>query len=235
MSRPRPRLPFEVVRDRAARQAAEWEAAAATAPRRRRSRVLILWLILVALAFYLLQLRPAPAQDAEVQSLVSDLAARAAAGDAKAAYEYGTLAYTGLGVVQDYTAAASWLKKSAQQGNAAAQCELGFLYQTGSFGQGPPPPDPKQAAAWYEMSARQNDACGAFALAALYRRGIGVEKNPVLAASFMAVATAGGFNPQPHVLPLQQLQTYFYGVAYQLTGGLARWRDLVSASAGGGG
>ncbi|GAB0118956.1 tetratricopeptide repeat protein [Acidisoma sp. 7E03] len=229
-------LPFEVARARAARRAA-WAAEALEAPpsHRRRYRVPLLWLLILALAAYLLQLRPAPAQDDGVAAQVADLSRRAAAGEARAQYEYGTLAYTGLGIIQDYAAAADWLRKAADQGYAAAQCELGFLYQTGSFAQGPPPPDPKQAVAWYEKAAKQNDACGAFALAALYRRGTGVEKNPVLAASLLAVATQGGLEPQPHVLPLQQLQDYFYGIAYQLTGGLTQWRDLVSAGAGGGG
>jgi len=231
----RPRLPFEVAREAADRRRAvppedPWP------PRRpKRLPLPFLWLILIVALFYLLQLREAPAQSSEILTGVAQIEAKAKAGDAMAQYEFGTLAYTGIGVIQDYTGAAAWLEKSAKQGNAEAACELGFLYQTGSFGQGPPPPDPKRAAIWYEAAAKQNNACGAFALAALYRRGTGVEKNPFLAATFMAIATAGGLEPLPHVLPLQQLQDRFYAAAYQLTGGFASWRDLVSAEAGGGG
>lgn len=231
----RARLPFEVARDAAARRRARLSPDSSPPHRPRRYPLPLLWLLIIVAAFYLLQLRQAPAQQSEILDGVARIEARAKAGDAMAQYEYGTLAYTGIGVVQDYTGAAAWLEKSAKQGNAEAQCELGFLYQTGSFGQGPPPPDPKQAAIWYEMAAKQNNACGAFALAALYRRGTGVEKNPFLAATFMGIATAGGLEPIPHVLPLQQLQDHFYAAAYQLTGGFAKWRDLVSASAGGGG
>lgn len=228
----RPLLPFEVAarRRRPALPEDPWPPS-----RPKRPRVPILWLILIAAAFYLLELRPAPAQQSDVLADVARIAAAAQAGNATAQYEYGTLAYTGIGVVQDYTGAVAWLEKSGRQGNAEAQCELGFLYQTGSIAQGPPPPDPKQGAVWYEMAAKQNNACGAFGLAALYRTGTGVEKNTVLAAAFAAIATAGGFEAQPHVLALQQLQDHFYAVAYQLTGGLAKWRDLVSADAGGGG
>lgn len=238
----RPPLPFEVARARAARATRMRAALSGTEEedawphrRPRRPRLPLLWVVIITAAFFLLQLRQAPAQESAILDQIAAIEAKAKGGNAMAQYEYGTLAYTGLGLVQDYTGAAAWLEKSAKQGNAEAQCELGFLYQTGSFGQGPPPPDPKRAALWYEMAAKQNDACGAFALAALYRRGTGVEKNPFLAATFMGIATAGGFEPKPHVLPLQQLQNHFYAVAYQLTGGLAQWRDLVSASAGGGG
>jgi len=228
-------LPFEVAREAADQRRPDLPEDPWPPRRPSRPRLPLLWLVLIAAAFYLLQLREAPAQQSEIQDNIAQIAAKAKAGDAMAQFEYGTLAYTGIGVIQDYTGAAAWLTKSAKQGNAEAQCELGFLYQTGSFGQGPPPPDPKQAAIWYEMATKQNSACGAFALAALYRRGTGVEKNPFLAATFMAIATAGGIEPKPHVLPLQQLQDRFYAAAYQLTGGLASWRDLVSANVGGGG
>lgn len=228
-------LPFEVAREAAAKRRARLAEEAVPLRRPMRRSLPLFWLAVIAAAFYLLQLRHAPAQQSDILTGIAQIEAKAQAGDALAQYQYGTLTYTGLGVIQDYAAAAAWLEKSASQGNAEAQCELGFLYQTGSLGQGSPPPDLSQAIHWYEAAAKQNGACGAFALAALYRRGIGVEKNPVLAASFMAVATAGGFEPQPHVLPLQQLQDRFYDTAYQLTGGYATWRDLVSAGAGGGG
>jgi len=161
------------------------------------------------------------------------LEAQAQAGDATAAFNLGTLDYTGLGVVQDYIGAAAWLKKSALAGNAEAACELGFLYQTGSFGQGPPPPDPKDAAPWYAEAAAAGNACGAFALSALYASGQGVAKDPAKAAALAAKAASLGLPANPSSFPLQQLQQRFYAVAYQLTGQTA-WVDTVSAPAGGG-
>lgn len=228
-------LPFEVARDAAAKRRARLAEDPEPSRRPMRRSLPLFWLALIAAAFYLLQLRHAPAQSGSILDDVAGIEAQAKAGDAVAQYDYGTLAYTGLGVIQDYTGAAAWLEKSARQGNAEAQCELGFLYQTGSFGQGPPPPDPKRAAPWYAMAAKQSNACGAFALAALYQRGTGVDKNPLMAATFLGIATAGGFEPKPHVLPLQQLQDHFYATAYQVMGGYAHWRDLVSADVGGGG
>jgi hypothetical protein len=87
----------------------------------------------------------------------------AASGDATAEFDLGTLDYVGIGVVQDYIGAVDILKQAALANNAEAQCELGFLYQTGSFAQGPPPPDPKDALPWYRDAAggcRRHCQCG---------------------------------------------------------------------------
>ncbi len=161
------------------------------------------------------------------------LEARAQSGDVAAAFDLGTLDYVGLGVVQDYIGAVSWLKKSAIAGNGEAQCELGFLYQTGSIGQGPPPPDPKDAAPWYARAAAQGNVCGEFALGELYASGQGVPKDPVKAAAWLAKAAAQGLPADPSGFPLQQLQQRFYAVAFQLTG-QTTWVDTVSEPAGGG-
>lgn len=161
------------------------------------------------------------------------LEAQAQAGDATAAFNLGTLDYVGLGVVQDYIGAAAWLKQSASEGDAEAACELGFLYQTGSFAQGPPPPDPKDAAPWYAQAAARGNACGEFALGALYQTGQGVTKDPEKAAALLAQAAAQGLKPDPSTLPLEQLQQRFYAAAYQLTG-QTQWADMVSQPAGGG-
>ena len=161
------------------------------------------------------------------------LEARAQSGDATAAFDLGTLDYIGLGVVQDYIGAVAWLKKSALAGNGEAQCELGFLYQTGSIGQGPPPPDPKDAAPWYVRAAAQGNVCGEFALGALLASGQAGPKDPAKAAALLARAAAQGLAADPSSFPLQQLQQRFYAVAYRLTGQTA-WVDMVSKPAGGG-
>ncbi len=163
----------------------------------------------------------------------SALQAAAGSGDSKAEFQLGTLDYVGLGVVQDYIGAARLLKTAAEAGNAEAACELGFLYQTGSFAQGPPPPDPADAAPWYQKAAAAGDAYGEFALAALYQAGQGVAKNPDKAASLFAQAAAQGVTADPTTFPLEQLQRHFYGIAYQVTG-QTQWTDLVSRAAGGG-
>jgi TPR repeat protein len=154
-------------------------------------------------------------------------------GDTQAAFQLGTLDYVGLGVVQDYIGAVHWLTVAANAGNTEAQCELGFLYQTGSIGQGPPPPDPVDAAPWYKKAAAAGSPCGEFGLAGLYATGQGVTKDTTQATALYAKAAAQGLALDPARFPLQQLQQRFYSVALQLTG-QTEWVDLVSKDAGGG-
>ncbi len=161
------------------------------------------------------------------------LQASAASGNAAAELQLGTLDYVGIAVVQDYTAAMDLLKQAGHAGNAEAQCETGFLYETGSFGKGPPPPDPADAATWYEKSAALGDPWGQFALGALYQTGKGVPKDEVKAAALFAQAAAVGVTADPASFPLAQLQKHFYGIAYQASG-QTQWGDTVSIAAGGG-
>ena len=179
------------------------------------------------LAALLAQAGPASAQT-PVAFDPAPLHANAEAGNVAAEFQLGTLEYVGIAVVQDYTGAISLLKQAGAAGNAEAQCEAGFLYQTGSIGQGPPPPDPADAAIWYEKSAAHGDPWGQFALAALYQA-----KDAAKAASLFAEAAAQGVKADPASFPLAQLQTHFYAIAYKVTGE-TRWVDTVSIAAGGG-
>jgi TPR repeat protein len=164
---------------------------------------------------------------------LASLQQAAAGGDATAEFQLGTLDYVGIGVIQDYIGAADLLKQAALAGNAEAQCELGFLYQTGSFAQGPPPPDPNDALPWYQKSAALGDPYGEFALAAMLQNGQSVAADPVKAAALFAAAAQQGVKADPASFPLQQLQEHFYSIAYKLTG-QTHWVDLVSIAAGGG-
>jgi TPR repeat protein len=161
------------------------------------------------------------------------LQANAASGNVTAEFQLGTLDYVGLTVVQDYIAAIDLLKQAGTAGNAEALCEAGFLYQTGSFAQGPPPPDLADAAAWYEKAAALGNPWGEFALAALYQSGQGVPQDAAKAAALFTQATAQGVVEDPASFPLEQLQKHFYGIAYQVTG-QTQWADSVSTAAGGG-
>ena len=60
------------------------------------------------------------------QSQEADNTANQEAG--KAAYNLGEKYYFGQGVPQDYTKAAEWYRKAAEQGNAEAQAKLGYMY-----------------------------------------------------------------------------------------------------------
>jgi TPR repeat protein len=145
------------------------------------------------------------------------LIARAESGDQTAAFQLGTLYYTGIGVFQDYLAAVKWLTKSANAGNADAACELGMLYQSGSYAD-TPPVDPAQAAHWYGEAATHGNGCGAFGLAALYRDGEGLTKDPAKADQLFAQASPLGFTVDATTFPLEQINRHFHAVAVSVAG-----------------
>jgi len=72
-------------------------------------------------------------------------------GDPAGEARLGFLYQAGLGLPQDYAAAAGWYRMAAGQGNAAAQNNLALLYQNG---QGVPV-DLVQALAWFDLAAVQ--------------------------------------------------------------------------------
>jgi len=57
----------------------------------------------------------------------------------------------GKGVTQDYKQAIEWYTKSAEQGYARAQCNLGYMYDNGEG----VTQDYKQAFKWLTKSAEQ--------------------------------------------------------------------------------
>ena len=63
------------------------------------------------------------------------------------AYDYGR------GVQQDYSEAAKWFKKAAEQGDATAQFNLGLAYEQGKG----VAQDNRLAVKWYEKAAEQGD------------------------------------------------------------------------------
>ena len=59
----------------------------------------------------------------------------------------------GKGVSQDYSEAVKWYRKSAEQGNAYAQNNLGWMYSKG-YGVSQ---DYSEAVKWYRKAARQGN------------------------------------------------------------------------------
>lgn len=149
---------------------------------------------------------------------VTALQAKAEGGDALAAFQLGTLDYVGAsGVVQDWVGAAKWLTLSATAGNADAQCELGLLYEIGSYGDAEPQ-EPATAVQWYGKSAALGNRYGEFALAAMYDSGKGVTKDPVKAAQLYAAASAQGYTADKTTFPEEQINRHFHQIATDLTG-----------------
>lgn len=62
---------------------------------------------------------------------ISDLTAKAEAGDVSAQYSLGMMYATGEGVTQNYQQAVYWWQKAAERGNTAAQFDLGVMYANG--------------------------------------------------------------------------------------------------------
>jgi Sel1 repeat-containing protein len=77
-----------------------------------------------------------------------------------------------------------WLRLAAEQGNAVAQNNLGFMYGNGRG----VPRDDAQAVEWYRHSADQRNAFGQAALGWMYMAGRGVPKDPVLAYMWYSLA-----------------------------------------------
>lgn len=73
-------------------------------------------------------------------------------------------------------------RKSAEQGDAYAQRELGCLYTIGGGKDGPAPHDDAQAAFWWRKAAEQGDAKAQFNLGDLYHEGHGVPQDATQAA-----------------------------------------------------
>ncbi len=84
-----------------------------------------------------------------------ELAARAAAGDAAAQYEYGRRLLTGQhGLSEDPEKAYAWLSAAAEQGNDRAEAMLGLCHERGLGVDA----DVEEARRWYMKSAEQGNA-----------------------------------------------------------------------------
>ena len=59
----------------------------------------------------------------------------------------------GFGVSRDYSEAVRWIRKSAEQGNAKGQLNLGWMYDNG-YGVSQ---DYSEAVKWYRKSAEQGN------------------------------------------------------------------------------
>ena len=74
---------------------------------------------------------------------------------------------------KNYSEAVEWYRKSAEQGNASGQANLGYMYSNG-YGV---TKDYAEAIKWYRKSAEQGDAVGEVNLGFMYRNGFGVAKD----------------------------------------------------------
>lgn len=83
-------------------------------------------------------------------------------------------------------------EQAALQGDARAQCALGFLYEEGH---GDRKQNFQKAVEFYEKAAQQGDAPAQFYLGACYAEGRGVTKDLKRAAELFEKAAQQGFVP----------------------------------------
>ena len=94
----------------------------------------------------------------------------------------------GYGVPQDDKEAVNWYRLAAEQGNAAAQYNLGLLYEKGKG----VPQDDKEAVRLYRLAAEQGDADAQGNLGVMYVFGKGVIKDFVYAHMWGNIALMNG-------------------------------------------
>jgi TPR repeat protein len=135
-----------------------------------------------------LALTPVSIGSTESAQSIATLKDQTASGDAHAQSRLADAYVYGKGVPQDYSQAAFWYRKAAEQGSAGAQYSLGVLWD-GGLGL---PEDHSQAAAWYRKAANQGDADSESNLGELYDNGEGVTQDHVLAASWYRKAAEHG-------------------------------------------
>ena len=79
----------------------------------------------------------------------------------------------GQGIQQDDAQAMSWYRKAADQGDAAAQFNLGLSFEKGEgIAQ-----DDAEAASWYRKSAGKGETWAQFNLGLIYQIGQGVSRD----------------------------------------------------------
>lgn len=160
------------------------------------SLMLVLGAVVLGIAAWVLFLRdtggdveanPAAPQSATVQEEVAQDAVAAAdadAADAPAQLQRGLVAYNSGDFV---TAFAEW-RPLAEQGNATAQNNLGFMYQNAKGVS----QDDALAMGWYRKAADQGDATAQNNLGFMYQNGKGVPQNDVEAVGWYRKAVDQG-------------------------------------------
>ena len=109
-------------------------------------------------------------------------------GLAQAQYRLGSLYERGLGVDRDPARARVWYARAAEQGNLKAMHNLAVLSAGSDHGA----PDYTAASHWFGRAAEHGLADSQYNLGVLHENGLGVQKSPMEAYKWYALAAAGG-------------------------------------------
>jgi formylglycine-generating enzyme len=110
-------------------------------------------------------------------------------GDAGAQAIIGSMYDNGVVVPENHAEAIKWYRKSARQGNATAQYNLGIIYRNG---RDDVPQNYAEAAKWYRKAAEQGDVGAQNNLGRMYANGWGVPENDAEAVKWYRKAAEKG-------------------------------------------
>lgn len=139
-----------------------------------------------------------------ISSFSQTLKEKAEGGDMVAQYQYAQkLSDSMFPSKEDLSEAVQWLTKSALQGYAPAQCNLGFHYSQGkginqNF---------EQAVLWYRKAAEQGNETAQFNLGVCYANGQGVTRSDYNAFTWYKKAAEQGYKNAEYSLG----KAYYYG------------------------
>jgi len=120
---------------------------------------------------------------------VDSVRAAAATGHVRAQWIWGHVLFFGVGGVDpDYEEAARMWLAGAEQGNARAQNDIGWMYHNGRG----VPQDDAEAARWYRAAVEQHHAGAANDLGLLYEEGRGVAQDLAEARRLYELSVSGG-------------------------------------------
>jgi TPR repeat protein len=123
---------------------------------------------------------PPTEQKRECESAFEEMMALAKVGLPGAQFGVGNMLEDGAGVSQDYSQAAMWYRKAAEQGYPTGQLALGVMYQHGKG----VPLDDAQAAFWFRKAAEQGLSIASYRLGMMCEQGMGVPQDDVQATTW---------------------------------------------------
>ena len=123
---------------------------------------------------------------AEEPSTLQELEKQAADGSLEAQMDLAQRYYKGAGVEQDFTKAANWFKRLAEQDFAQAQLTLGLMYIRGEGVER----DDAKAVEWLKEAASQRLVQAQYLLGIAYEEGHGVEVDLPTAYMWYEIAAA---------------------------------------------
>jgi hypothetical protein len=112
-------------------------------------------------------------------------------------FEVGVAAYE----KGNFAAALKEWRPLAKQGNAAAQYNLGLMYDMGKG----VPQDYKAAIKWYTLSAEQGNAFAQYSLGLMYWSGAGTIVDYVTAHMWLNIASSNGKDPEERNLLTKEM------------------------------